>query len=64
MRTENLNDRFEKHFDGIIDLRKKLEQAMTATDTFGRDARSIMNTLSNIKDPGTFQKHLKKTLKK
>ena len=24
---------------------------MTATDGFGRDARSIMNTLSNIKDP-------------
>ena len=23
---------------------------MTATDGFGRDARSIMNTLSNIKD--------------
>ncbi len=45
--------RFEKHFDGIIDLRKKLEQAMTTTDGFGRDARSIMNTLNNIKDPGT-----------
>ena len=42
--------RFEKHFDGIIDLRKKLEQAMTSTDSFGRDARSIMNTLNNIKD--------------
>ena len=42
---------FKKHFDGIIDLRKKLEQAMTATDGFGRDARSIMNTLGNIKDP-------------
>ena len=24
---------------------------MTATDNFGRDARSIMNTLGNIKDP-------------
>ena len=45
--------RFEKHFDGIIDLRKRLEQAMTTTDSFGRDARSIMNTLNNIKDPGT-----------
>ena len=32
-------------------LRKKLEQAMAATDGFGRDARSIMNTLGNIKDP-------------
>jgi DNA recombination protein RmuC len=47
----NISSRFDKHFDGIKDLRKKLEQAMTATDGFGRDARSIMNTLSNIKDP-------------
>ena len=47
----NISSRFEKHFDGIKDLRKKLEQAMTATDGFGRDARSIMNTLGNIKDP-------------
>ncbi len=47
----NISSRFEKHFDGIKDLRKKLEQAMTATDNFGRDARSIMNTLGNIKDP-------------
>ena len=30
---------------------KKLEQALTVTDGFGRDARSIMNTLGNIKDP-------------
>ena len=48
-----ISRRFEKHFDGIIDLRKKLEQAMTTTDSFGRDARSIMNTLNNIKDPET-----------
>ena len=47
----SISSRFEKHFDGIKDLRKKLEQAMTATDGFGRDARSIMNTLGNIKDP-------------
>ena len=26
---------------------------MTATESFGRDARSIMNTLGSIKDPGT-----------
>jgi DNA recombination protein RmuC len=51
----NISSRFEKHFQGIIDLRKKLEQAMQATEVFGRDARSIMNTLSNIKDPGTVQ---------
>jgi len=49
----NISSRFEKHFNGIIDLRKKLEQAMTATESFGRDARSIMNTLGNIKNPGT-----------
>ena len=47
----NISSRFEKHFEGIKDLRKKLEQAMAATDGFGRDARSIMNTLGNIKDP-------------
>tara|TARA_B100000315_G_C14373888_1_gene494266 strand:- start:386 stop:724 length:339 start_codon:yes stop_codon:yes gene_type:complete len=45
--------RFEKHFSGIVDLRKKLEQAMSTTDNFGRDARSIMGTLNSIKDPGT-----------
>ena len=28
----NISSRFDKHFDGIKDLRKKLEQAMTATD--------------------------------
>ena len=48
-----ISRRFDKHFDGIVDLRKKLEQALTSTDSFGRDARSIMNTLNNIKDPGT-----------
>ncbi len=48
-----ISRRFEKHFDGIVDLRKKLEQAMTTTDSFGRDARSIMSTLNNIKDPET-----------
>jgi len=48
-----ISRRFEKHFYGIADLRKKLEQAMTTTDSFGRDARSIMNTLNNIKDPET-----------
>ena len=51
-----ISRRFEKHFDGIVDLRKKLEQAMTATDGFGRDARSIMNTLGNIKDPEQVEK--------
>ena len=31
---------------------------MTTTDSFGRDARSIMNTLNNIKDPGSVERHL------
>ena len=60
----NIASRFEKHFDGIIDLRKKLEQAMTATDTFGRAARSIMNTLSNIKNPSTFENSIEENSEK
>jgi DNA recombination protein RmuC len=51
----NISSRFEKHFNGIVDLRKKLEQAMTATESFGRDARSIMNTLGSLKDPGKLE---------
>ena len=60
----NISSRFDKHFDGIKDLRKKLEQAMTATDGFGRDARSIMNTLSNIKDPEQVKEFLEENSEK
>ncbi len=60
----NISSRFEKHFDGIKDLRKKLEQAMTATDGFGRDARSIMNTISNIKDPQQVKETLEENSEK
>ena len=60
----NISSRFDKHFDGIKDLRKKLEQAMTATDSFGRDARSIMNTLSNIKDPQQVKETLEENSEK
>ena len=60
----NISSRFEKHFNGIIDLRKKLEQAMTATESFGRDARSIMNTLGNIKDPGVVEESAEKNPEK
>ena len=49
----NITTRFEKHFLGITILRKKLDEAMKATDGFGRDARSIMRTLENIKDPNS-----------
>ena len=60
----NISSRFDKHFDGIKDLRKKLEQAMTATDGFGIDARSIMNTLSNIKDPQQVKETLEENSEK
>ena len=49
----NITARFEKHFLGITVLRKKLDEAMKATDGFGRDGRSIMRTLENIKDPNS-----------
>ena len=48
---KNITSRFEKHFENIKSLRKKLEEAMKVTDDFGRDARSITRTLENIKDP-------------
>lgn len=60
----NISTRFEKHFSGIVDLRKKLEQAMTATESFGRDARSIMNTLGNIKNPGEVQEYAEESPEK
>ena len=60
----NISSRFEKHFQGIVDLRKKLEQAMAATEGFGRDARSIMNTLGNIKDPSTLQENINENTNK
>ena len=55
---KNISSRFEKHFAGIKDLRKKLEQAIISTDGFGRDARSIMNTLGNIKNPEETKENL------
>ncbi len=56
--------RFSKHFDGIKSLRKKLEEAMKTTDDFGRDARSIMRTLENIKDPEQVEKAIKEDVDK
>ena len=47
---KNITNRFIKHFSGIVVLRKKLEEAMRATDDFGRDARSILRSLENIKN--------------
>ncbi len=48
---KNITTRFSKHFENVKILRKKLEEAMTVVDTFGKDARSISRTLENIKDP-------------
>ena len=53
---KNITSRFVKHFDGIKNLRKKLEDAMKVTDDFGRDARSITRTLENIGDPEQIEK--------
>ena len=49
---------------GILVLRKKLEDTMKVTDDFGRDARSIMRTLENIKDPEQVEKAIKEDVDK
>jgi len=61
---KNITTRFSKHFDGIKNLRKKLEETMKVTDDFGRDARSIMRTLENIKDPEQVEKTIKEDIDK
>ena len=53
---KTISTRFAKHFDNVIALRKKLEEAMTVVDKFGTDARSITRTLENIKDPEQIEK--------
>ena len=59
-----ISSRFNKHFDGIASLRKILEEALSHTDDFGRDARSIMRTLENIKDPDQVEKATKEEVDK
>jgi len=61
---KNITTRFSKHFDGIKNLRKKLEETLKVTDDFGRDARSIMRTLENIKDPEQVEKEIKENVDK
>jgi len=61
---KNITTRFSKHFDGIKNLRKKLEETMKVTDDFGRDARSIMRTLENIKDPEQIEKAIEEDVDK
>ena len=53
---KTISTRFAKHFDNVIVLRKKLEEAMKVVDTFGTDARSITRSLENIKDPEQVEK--------
>jgi len=48
---KTISTRFSKHFDNVLVLRKKLEEAMGVVDKFGTDARSITRTLESIKDP-------------
>jgi DNA recombination protein RmuC len=53
---KKITSRFGKHFENIVSLRKKLEEAMSVVDKFGTDARSITRTLENIKDPEQLEK--------
>ena len=53
---KTITSRFGKHFENIISLRKKLEEAMAVVDKFGTDARSITRTLESIKDPEQLEK--------
>jgi DNA recombination protein RmuC len=53
---KTISTRFSKHFENIIILRKKLEDAMGVVDKFGTDARSITRTLESIKDPEQVEK--------
>ena len=53
---KNITTRFSKHFENVKILRKKLEEAMTVVDAFGKDARSITRALENIKDPEQVEK--------
>ena len=55
---KTITTRFSKHFDNVLVLRKKLEEAMSVVDSFGKDARSISRTLENIKDPDQIEKAL------
>ena len=61
---KTITGRFFKHFDGIKNLRKKLEETMKVTDDFGRDARSIIRTLENIKDPEQIEHAIKEDVDK
>jgi len=48
---KRISNRFNIHFNNILVLRKKLEEAMSVVDSFGKDARSINRSLDAIKNP-------------
>ena len=47
---KRISTRFNIHFNNILVLRKKLEEAMSVVDSFGKDARSINRSLDAIKN--------------
>lgn len=51
-----ISTKFVNHFENILILRKKLEEAMSVVDSFGKDARSITRTLESIRDPEQIEK--------
>ena len=53
---KTISTRFAKHFENVVLLRKKLEEAMGVVDKFGTDTRSITRTLESIKDPEQIEK--------
>ena len=48
---KRISNRFNIHFNNILVLRKKLEEAMSVVDGFGKDARSINRSLDSMKNP-------------
>ena len=59
-----ISSRFEKHFMGVTQLRTLLQDALDEVDNFGKDARSIKNTLENIKDPDNVKESLQENPEK
>ena len=50
-----ISQRFDKHFMNIANVRNNIQEALDEVENFGRDARSIKNTLQNIKDPANLK---------
>ena len=48
---KKISTRFNMHFNNVLVLRKKLEQAMSVDDSFGKDARAINRSIDSIKNP-------------